>query len=302
MFTITHNGTEGQTGLFAAVRRVADGRYWSVSGSAWVDAYVVACNINLTESSVAGKYTASAAFTPRPGAKYEISVYSGPGVLVLTSLVMAPTSAMTAIQIVQEIQKELRLPQSSDLNDSHAKLLLSFINNVLVNIMADETVWDDLKVSGQFNTAIGVSVYAIMPANVGYVEVIRDLRVLDSAFEIKGLSDERFRTYRAENSTPGEPKRYRREGRAGGMIFIEVCPVPDQAYPISFEILQRPPRLAAATDAPIIDAETILLGAKVLAKESHGRSYDLDLPVFQAKKSSQTVGQGAANWGDVEVV
>lgn len=300
-FPITYYGTEGQTGLYARIKRISDGRFWSVSGSAWVDSESAVCNVPLTES-LTGKYTGTAALTPRPGAKYEIAVYTSLNALLLTTRVMSAPSVMTALQIVQEIQKELRLPQSTDFTDSHAKLVLSFINNVLVNILADETVWDDLKVAGTFKTVVGVSIYPVMPANVDYVEVIRDLRVAGKSYCIGGMSDEKFRVYRAENTTPGEPRQYRREGRSGGMVFIEVCPVPDAIYSMDFEILQRPPRLTLVSDIPIVDAETVLLGAKVLAKESHGRSFDLDLPVFQAKKSSQTVDQGSANWGDAETV
>lgn len=298
---VTYNGTEGQTGLYARIKRISDGKFWSVTGSSWIDAESSSCNLALTEGT-AGKYTATATLTPRPGAKYEISVYDNANALLLTTRIMVAPSAMTALQIVQEIQKELRLPQSTDFTDSHAKLVLAFVNNVLVNILADETVWDDLKVAGMFKTKAGVSIYPIMPANVDYVEVIRDLRVSGRSYAIGGLSDEKFRVYRAENTTSGEPRQYRREGRSGGMVFIEVCPVPDAIYSVDFEILQRPPRLVNTTDIPIVDAETVLLGAKVLAKESHGRSFDLDLPVFQAKKSSQTVDQGSANWGDAETV
>jgi hypothetical protein len=303
MFTVTYNGTEGQTGLYARIKRISDGRFWAVTGSAWVDSETSACNLALTESgTIFGKYSASASLSPRPGAKYEISVYDNANALFLITRVMSAPSAMTALQIVQEVQKELRLPQSLDFNDAHAKLVLTFVNNVLVNILADETVWDDLKVPGTFKTAVGVSIYPIMPVNVEYVEVIRDLRVQGKDYAIGGLSDEKFRTYKAQNDSQNQPRVYRREGRAGGMVFIELCPTPDAIYSIDFEILQRPPRLTATTDIPIVDAETILLGAKVLTKESHGRSFALDLPVFQAKKDSQNVQQGAANWGDAETV
>lgn len=206
---------------------------------------------------------------------------------------------MTVLEIIQEVQKKLRLPQSLSLTDSHAKLILSLINDVQRNLLAEQGVWDEAKVYGSFNTVSGTAT-ATISVSGQEIEIIRNLKIGTSP-PIEKVDDDDFREYKRVYST-GQPLYYRIYSKSGGGITVEFSPTPDAVYQIDYEVLKKPPRLVNSTDVPLLDADTLIAGTVTLAKHNQGQDVNLELSQFQAKLGMQVDSQGESGWGDVEAV
>lgn len=299
-YAITYNGIEGQGGLYARVQRRFDGRFWDEASLLWAAAEAASCNVPLVETiGIPGEYAGSAAFDPAKGGVYAVAVYSAAGALIHRTEDTYLADQMTALQIINEVQRQLRLPQSPLVTDPHAQLLLSFINEVMLDYMMEYIAWDELKVVGAFAVAAGVPVCRIAPINRGKVDVIRNLQI-GTAGPLVKLNDEQFRAYRRGNPGQGQPIYYRQYGRAAGALIIELAPVPDAAYQIDYEILHKPEKLSGKDDVPILDQDTIILGVKYLAKKDQGDDVTGELAAFQAKLGLQGGTQGESNSGDVD--
>lgn len=205
---------------------------------------------------------------------------------------------MNALQLVREVQKRLRLPQSSSLAEPHAQLILSYINTVQRDLMTEVGVWDALKVYGEFTTEAGESLYTVAVEGKE-IDVIRYMAVNGS--EIKKVSDETFRQLKKYNTT-GTPQYYRFYSRTGDSIVVELYPVPDAVYTVEVEALAKPPRLVNDLDTPILDEDAIVAGAVMIAKREQGEDVSQELALFQLKMDMHTDTFIETNFGDVEAV
>lgn len=209
----------------------------------------------------------------------------------------------TALQMVNRMQRELRLPQSQLVTDPHAALMLGCLNNAQRNLLPESYVWDELKVYGTFSTQIGEALYTITGSDTKDIDVIRNLEIPGSD-PFTHLPDAEFRTKkRDQGATPSQPIFYRNYSRSGGAsIVIEVCPTPDAVYAVSTEALIKPKRMVAAGDLIELDEDTLFLAAMFLATKAEGQDFQADLALYQAKLALSGESQGESNWGDVEVV
>ena len=299
-YDITHRGLEGQSGLYARVKRKADGKWWDEVGDAWVSTATSDCDLALTEGS-AGVYTDTAGLTPAEGALYVVYVYDAADALVKYAEDAYKPYGKTALQLVNDVQVELRLPQSSVITDAHAKLVLAYINKTIRNFLGEDTVWDELKVRGGFMTVANIATYTLFPVNSNEVDIIRDLKIgTDPPIPI--IADEVFREYKRVNTTASQPLIARLYGRVAGGVIIELAPTPDAAYQVDYELHEKPDRLVNTDDVPLLDPDTITLGAIMLARKGEGRLSDGDVEEFNAKRSAQEGSQGATSFGDVDPV
>lgn len=299
-YAITYRGIDGQSGLYARVQRTADGKWWNESSSLWQDSEAANCNITLTEGSTPGEYTGSGGLNPVNGHVYAISVYDGAGSLLITTYEVYKTGQKTALEMINAVQKELRLPQSTLMTEPHAQLILGFINAVS-DLVMEPGAWHDLGVKGRLMTRSQVGIYGLNPVNVRYVDIVRNLQIGDNP-PLEKYTDEEFRAYKRSNTGTGRPVIYRIYGRAGGALLIEMAPTPDAAYGVDFEALQKQEKSSASTDKQLLDEETILRGTLAMARGEQGLSNATDIAAFQAKLELQIENQSESNWGDVEAV
>lgn len=301
-YSITYRAVEGQTGLYVRVQRKADGQWWDEVNDTWISSASGDCDISLTEdSNTPGKYDATANFSPSEGGLYVSYVYGSGGSLLAVTENLYKPGQMNALQIVNEVQKQLRLPKSDIITRPHAQLILSFVNDVMLNYMMEAAVLDELKVRGSFMTQQGIGVYQLWPVNVSNVDVVRSLQI--GTYEpLQKLSDDDFREYKRLVTTEGRPLAYRHYSRAGGALLLELAPVPDTTYQVEYTVLQKPVKLVNAEDVPLLDVDTIIAGTVLLAKVDMGVASEADMAEFQMKLGAQVETQGETNFGDVEVV
>ncbi len=301
MYALTYRGMDGQTGLYARIKRRLDEYWWDNAASAWVADADSDCDISLTEGT-AGIYAATGGCTPMQGGVYAIYVYDSDDNLVAMAEEIYSPEQLNALEIINEVQKDLRLSQSSAISETHAALLLSFLNTIQQDIMMDGYVWPELNLKGAFGTRDGISLYYIYPANGGVLDKIESMQIGDDEEIEFPKSDERFRELKRQYTTEAQPLFARIYGRAGAALVIELLPTPDDVYQVDFEALMRPAALSTAAAIPILDSRTIQAGVFYLAKEEQGDDFSTALAVFQMKLSSQSVSHGDENTQDVEPV
>lgn len=211
---------------------------------------------------------------------------------------------MTALEIIQEVQKRLGMPQSAALTTTHAKQILGFVNTVQRDMMCEGYVWDELKNYNSFNTADNTAVYAITAT--GYeIDVLRNLQIGTSQPLKKFNNDEDFLEYKRQVSgSKGQPLAYRLRTRStsAGTVSVEVAPTPDAVYAVDWELLIKPLKLVNSSDVPLLDSDCIVLGALFMARRQLGEDFSADLGAFQAKLSLFGGSQAGSDFGDVEAV
>jgi len=208
--------------------------------------------------------------------------------------------ALNVLNIINEIQKNLRLPQSPAITDAHAALILGFLNRVQRDIMKDATVWDALKIYGNFDTVASTKIYTVSLDPSGEISTLTNLQISTSDPLVK-FEDGDFREYvRQQGSTEAQPLVYRMYSRAGDDVKIEVHPVPDAVYQIDVEAIKRPARLTSATDVPLLDEDTMISGGHIIAKIEQGNAENVELEEFLNSLTGTAINQGLSNLKDVE--
>lgn len=208
----------------------------------------------------------------------------------------------TALGMVQRVQRLLRLPPSSSIaNDQHAQLILDFINQVQRMLMPKQAVYDALKVYGEFSTTAGTSLYTISISNGREIDTVRALRIA-AAGQIEPLSDEQFRGQKRNGQAQGVPQYYRYYQRARSYVVIEVFPVPDGVYAVEAELLFKPPLLVEDAHVPLLDVDTIVAGAVMLARHEQGENMQVEMSVFRESLAADAGTLNESNWRDAEAV
>ena len=300
-YTVNYRGKAGMTGLYASIVRRSDEYWFNETTQTWVSAVSAACRKTLAEDgTIKGYYTGSSLMAPAPGEIYAIYVYDSSDILLLMTEDMYSPTQKTALQIVNTVQKKLRLPQTASgsfATDPHAQLILSFANQAMMDMITDAFEWDEMKLAGAFGTRDGIAVYTIYPVNGASIGGISRLQIGgDDPFDL--LNDSDFRNMKNIYTVGSTPLFYRIYARAGNALVIEILPVPDAVYVVEFEGMQRPDELSAYTDIPLLDPDTIIAGALMLARKDQGEDYTLEMGAFQAKLSLKG-RQTEAAWGDV---
>jgi hypothetical protein len=302
-YSIFHKGTEGQT-LTATIQRVTDGYFWDNVAGAWVSLETPQCLVGLSEGTTPGDYSVTIpALSPASGNVFRIKVYSGGVAQFYTEGLPYDPDQKTALQLINEVQKRLRLSQSASIIETHAQLILGFINDTALNIVAETAVWDALRFKGGFYTIPGVSIYPILLANaLSGIDALRNLQIDISPIEKQ--SDREFRDFKRNYDTGdgGQPSIYRNYGRAGANLLVEVCPTPNAVYSVDFEGLLKVSALVAESDTSPLDQEALVLGAVMLSRDEGGEDAQGATTLFKMKLELINANEGESSWGDIEAV
>jgi hypothetical protein len=147
---------------------------------------------------------------------------------------------MLALEMVNKIQRRLRMPLSTGVTAPHAALILQCVNDAQRNLLPEGCVWDELKVYGGYDTTAGSSLYTIEGSAEREIDVLRDMTIEGVTIPMIQLSDDEFREQQRSIglTTQGQPLYYRIRTRAGGNgVVVEILPVPDAVYTINTEAL-----------------------------------------------------------------
>ncbi len=294
-YGITYYGIEGQSGLVANITRKLDGAVFSSSvwGGGTPDGIALSEDV-----AVPGKYTGTASFTPSNGGIYTVAIYSG-SVLLLEMDCLYKSKQQTALQIINEVQASLRLPQSTLITDAHASLLLGFANEVQLNYMAEACQWEETKTRASFDVVQGRSVYSVCPLQGLSLDNISSMRI-GTADQLTKPSTEQFRISIRTATDQGQPIAYNHFGRAGSALLIEFYPTPDTTYRIDADLLLKPVKLFAADDVPLLDQDIIILGMKLLCRKDQGEDYQGELAAFQGKLSLRMGAYGEGESTEID--
>jgi hypothetical protein len=272
--------------------------YWDDVGMAWVDGSVAIpanCYKTLAESSSPDKGVYTATFTnlsPVKGCAYRFTVVdSAPGYegFYHISDEVFPADTDTAKTIVNAVQERLRLPQSSDFTDSHAKLVLKFVNDVYLSILPNAGILQQLRSFGRFTTYNpGAKIYPILPVNKQSVERLVSLKPYNLSQTIdpgtlEYLSPEELRAKKEELGKDYDGTRpiyYTIKQTPQRFPVVEFFPGSDEFYPFEFEVLLKPEKLSATTDVPVVNSDLLIYGATALAKRDAGLDPAMESELF----------------------
>lgn len=304
-YALSYKSVRDKTTLYATIQDRETNLFWDENTDTWVDTLVPGCYLTLTESSDKGVYTGSATFTPVNGGIYQISIFdSADADYQMDTIEVYPPKTDTVISVIQAVQQELRMPQSSAITDSLSKLILAKMNTVLLELLPDKNIYDHLKVQGSFTINTSRQFYRVNPVNVDGVDKIIYLRRPDDKFIDQAGSDVDFRekadtANRALNYNV--PDIYRIFQRDNDFPIVEFNPPPDQSYIVSYEIQKTPKKLTLATEF-VPKANVIKAGALMLMKHEQGRDVSMEAQIFQ-KAMERCVGNGANSYieGDFKV-
>jgi len=212
---------------------------------------------------------------------------------------------MTILNIINKVQRALRLPQSTDVTDTHGAMLLDYANDVQRIFMAKKVQWDALKDFTHFHTVDGTATYTLAASGASYeIDTIDDLKIGNYPSLVK-LSDNDFRASKKIYTEEGQPLFYRIYQRTivtVATIKIELLPVPAAAYQVDQEVHIKPLVMTAKGDVPMLDADTIFLGVKWLAVHGQGENWQKELGESLAALSDTASVEADGNFGDVEAV
>lgn len=304
-YPLSYKAIRGKTTLYAVILDKETSLFWDEVNSAWVDTLDSDCNLTLSESGTEpGVYTGSGTFTPQNGGVYQISVFDSADTdYQMDTIEVYPSKTKTVLQVINAIQLDLRLPQSTSLTDRFSQIILGNMNKVLLDLLPEKQIYDHLKVQGSFTINSARPFYRLAPVNVDSVEYISFLRRPDMIYITKAADDISFRTkadsYNA-SLTYSSPEMYRIAQRDADFPILEFTPAPDTAYIVSYEVLKQAKELTAITDyVPL--PRVIQAGALMLTKQGQGRDASVEATLYQSTLShAESVGANT-HLGDVEV-
>lgn len=303
-YALSFKTVRDKTTLYAVIQDRETSLFWDEATDTWVVSIVAGCNLVLTESGDKGVYTGSATFTPVNGGVYQISVFdSGDADYQMDTIEVYPSKTKTVLQIINDVQLELRMPLSTALTDNFAKIILAKMNTVLTTILPERNIFDHLKVQGSFVIGATRPFYRLSPVNVDFVDNITFLRLPSMEYITRATSDEAFRTVADTNNASllySDPVIYRISQRDYGYPIIEFTPQPDVTKIVSYEIIKGVKELTSVSEyVPL--PRVLKAGAHFLMLKSQGRDADVEQAVFEsALNQAATIGANS-HMGDFEV-
>ena len=287
----------GYTTLYALVQSLEMGAalWWNNTTMAWEGTglydYVPepGAFVALTESSEKGIYTGTFSnLTPVKGTVYRIWIMDGSGGKVRPDdgtchfrMSDVPYSAgdLSAIEIINKVQRRLRLPASSAITDTHAQLMLDFVNDSYRTVFPNIGVMNELKVRGAFTVNEGgPTLFPIYPINCNYVSKLNWIKYYSESpdeYPLQLLSGENLEIENLKAMPSGDPvgypKYYCIRQAPGSFPVVQFYPdISVEFTAFEYECSIKPQLLSAATDYPICDPMVLVYGATILAKRDAG--------------------------------
>tara|TARA_R110002167_G_scaffold1007_5_gene4443 strand:+ start:3440 stop:4087 length:648 start_codon:yes stop_codon:yes gene_type:complete len=177
---------------------------------------------------------------------------------------------MTYLETVNKILRRLRERQVSTVEETTYSSLIGLYVNDAMQAVEEAWKWSTLRTTLTATTASGIFAYELNGSqnNFTVLDVIND-------------SDNFFMQYREAhmfnnfflNSEPstGSPYYYSFNGvSSDGDTLVDVYPIPDKAYTIRFNVIQRTPELTDDADKIEVPAKAVELLAYAMAVEERG--------------------------------
>lgn len=177
---------------------------------------------------------------------------------------------MTYLQVVNNILKRLRERTVASVDETtYSKLIGVLVNDALIDV-ENAWHWSGLRTTLAATTSDGIFNYELNGTQnrLTVLDVIND----DDNFFLKQKNSHDFNNFFL-NSTPatGSPYYYSFNGiSADGDTQVDLYPIPDGAYTIYFNVIQRSAELENDADTFSVPTKPIELLAYALAVEERG--------------------------------
>lgn len=193
---------------------------------------------------------------------------------------------MTYLELVNSILRRVREQEVVSVSQSaYSKLIGDFINETK-RAVEDAWEWNVLRQTVTVTTEAGVSSYSLSGAG----PKTKILEAYDSTSEgfiknmTKHYANEQLRVL--ANPSTGAPYYYSTNGiDASGNIKVDIVPVPDGVYTLSFDCIIPQADLVNDTDEILVSSDVVLQGALVKTiierGEDGGRGSDLQIESYR---------------------
>lgn len=174
----------------------------------------------------------------------------------------------TALQLVNKVLRRLREDEVTTFTSSYTKLILDFVNEAKREV-EEAWNWTFLRTTKTVTTSAGTRQYALTGAGSRF----RVLDVWDSTNDGRlALGNTQYFTEDIEtNSTQGKPFAYRIIGRdSNGDPYVELAPVPDGEYTLTFYLFVPEEDMSATTDTMKVPEWPVVMGAWAKAISERG--------------------------------
>lgn len=182
---------------------------------------------------------------------------------------------MTYLEIVNKVLRRLREKEVGSVNDTaYSRLIGDLVNEVKTKV-ENAWGWNALRYTFVVNTVEGLFNYEL-------VDALQNSKVLNAwndtgKFELRYMSTQeaelRFLTSRA----PSQPFCYNFNGVSDeGFLQVDVWPIPDQTYTLTFNMIVPQAQLALDADVLKVPFQPVIEGAIARAIEERGEDGGTD--------------------------
>ena len=179
---------------------------------------------------------------------------------------------MTYLELVNSVLRRLRENQVDTVAEtSYSALIGDFVNDSK-QLVEDSHSWSALRVSIDFDTVNGTSVYPL--TNAGQeVEVREALNTTSKTRFTTSNRTEMNRYYKLMTPASGSPSKFAFTGTdANGDITVQVYPQPDSIYSLFFDAFARQADLTADADVLKVPYNPVLQLALAMALRERGET------------------------------
>lgn len=179
---------------------------------------------------------------------------------------------MTYLELVNSVMRKLREDTVSTVDqNTYSRLIGEFVNDAK-RYCEDAWDWSALRTTLTATTEVGVFNYALTDSG----QRIKVFRVVDDSnnrFLQQQTAQWMTNAYLVGNAPNGQPAYYNFNGiDANGDTLVDIYPIPDGAYELRFETVQRTERFTNDTDNLAIPADPVIQWAFSYALRERGET------------------------------
>lgn len=178
---------------------------------------------------------------------------------------------MTFLQAINEVLARLRESSVSTITQNAYAIMVGHFINDAKRQVEDAWDWDAQNTSISINTVGGTSGYTLTGSGTKQKCITANVTTTGRQARLRAVAAGYIQDQQQLSTmTNGVPCYYAWDGSDGTDSKIQLCPTPDSAYAITFNMNVPQIALAAAGDIILVPAEAVVMGAYARALAERG--------------------------------
>lgn len=178
---------------------------------------------------------------------------------------------MTFLQAINEVLARLRESSVSTITQNAYAIMVGHFINDAKRQVEDAWDWDAQNTSVSINTVGGTSGYTLTGSGTKQKCITANVTTTGRQTRLRAVAAGYIQDQQQLSTiTNGVPCYYAWDGSDGTDSKIQLCPTPDSAYAITFNMNVPQTTLTAASDIILVPAEAVVMGAYARALAERG--------------------------------